>query len=366
MARLHFTDVVISRLKMPGIYYDETTPAFGIRVGKNRKVWVITRGTDRQRISIGRYPSMPLAEARREAKKLLAEEPQKGSRLTFAEAYDRYKDVIATKKPRTQRDYKRMLEKYLMPALGKKRLGEIEYENVTAITEKLSTSEAAHCLSVGRTFFRWCVKPPRRYIAHSPLEGVQVKLGNRRKRILAPDELKRVWQAAKKQGYPHGTIVQLLIAMGQRRGETASLRRPWINEKQRTITLPESLTKNSKEHTYPYGDVVADILDTIPRRNDTDLLFPSAVSADRPLSGWSKYKKQLADEVDGWTLHDLRRTYRSVHAEIGTPREIAERLINHAAGVQTDVEAIYDRWSYLPQMRAAVESFERHLLKLVA
>jgi hypothetical protein len=65
--------------------------------------------------------------------------------------------------------------------------------------------------------------------------------------------------------------------------------------------------------------------------------------------------------VSGWTLHDLRRTYRSIHAEIGTPREIAERLINHAAGVQTDVEAIYDRWHYLPPMRDAVSTFEAHL-----
>jgi len=48
MARLHLTDLAVLRLKEPGIYYDTTTPAFGIRVGKNRKVWVITRGKDRE------------------------------------------------------------------------------------------------------------------------------------------------------------------------------------------------------------------------------------------------------------------------------------------------------------------------------
>ena len=54
----HLTDVVVSRLATPGIYYDKTTPAFGIRIGKHRKTWVVTRGTDRQRITIGRYPAM--------------------------------------------------------------------------------------------------------------------------------------------------------------------------------------------------------------------------------------------------------------------------------------------------------------------
>jgi integrase len=43
-----------------------------------------------------------------------------------------------------------------------------------------------------------------------------VKTGNRRKRILKPDEIKRVWAAAETQGYPYGTIVQLLAITGQR------------------------------------------------------------------------------------------------------------------------------------------------------
>ena len=104
----------------------------------------------------------------------------------------------------------------------------------------------------------------------------------------------------------------------------------------------------------------------MPRRNTTDLLFPSTVSDERPLSGWSKYKKNLNDGVDAWRLHDLRRTYRSTHGEIGTPREIAERLINHVAGVTTDVEQIYDVWTYLPEMKQAVLSFEAHLQTILA
>jgi len=61
MPRLHLTDLVVQRLGTPGIYYDTKKPAFGIRVGKSRKAWVITRGTDRQRITVGHYPAMSLA-----------------------------------------------------------------------------------------------------------------------------------------------------------------------------------------------------------------------------------------------------------------------------------------------------------------
>jgi len=142
------------------------------------------------------------------------------------------------------------------------------------------------------------VKPPRRYIPHSPLEGVAVVLSKPRKRLLKDDELRTVWFAAEQQGYPHGTIVQLLILNGQRRGEIANLRRPWINPAKRLITLPEWVTKNGREHTFPYGEMTARILDTVPRFNSTDLLFPSRVADDRPVSGWSKFKTELNDGVE--------------------------------------------------------------------
>jgi hypothetical protein len=77
-------------------------------------------------------------------------------------------------------------------------------------------------------------------------------------------------------------------------------------------------------------------------------------------SGWRRFKKELDDGVPDWTLHDFCRTYRSIHGQIGTSSDIAERLINHAAGVQTEVEAIYVRWTYLPQMRSAVLAYEDH------
>jgi integrase len=366
MPRVHFTDVVVSQLKEIGEYHDTSTLGFAVRVGKNRKTWFVIRGRERLRTNIGQYPAISLADARKEAKKLLVEAPSKNDRLTFDEAYDLYKAVLETKKPRTQRDYKRALEKHLKPILGTKKLIDIEYDHVTAITDKLSRSERRNCLAVGRTFFRWCVKPPRRYIKHSPLEGVELPKAGKGKRILKAPEIKVVWDAASEQGYPHGPLVQLLLATGQRRGEIANLRRTWINEKERTIKLPEWVCKNNKDHIFPYSDLVAGILESIPRRNSTDLLFPSVRSDERPISGFSKFKKELKDGLPKWKLHDLRRTYRSTHGQIGTPREIAERLINHAAGVQTDVEAIYDCWHYLPQMREAVARYEAHLTALLA
>ena len=63
------------------------------------------------------------------------------------------------------------------------------------------------------------------------------------------------------RGYPHGPSAELLLAIGQRRGEMANLVGALDQREGGTITLPEWATKNSKkEHTFPYGDLVAEIL----------------------------------------------------------------------------------------------------------
>jgi integrase len=144
---------------------------------------------------------------------------------------------------------------------------------LTRITDKLADtpSEQAHALAVARTFPRWCARPPRRYIPHSPLEGLQLKTGKPRKRVLDDRELIQVWRAAEAQGHPHGTTIQLLILTGQRRGEIAGLQQAWINAEERTITLPSRLTKNSAEHLFPYGQMAAELFEELLKL-DTDRL----------------------------------------------------------------------------------------------
>jgi len=94
--------------------------------------------------------------------------------------------------------------------------------------------------------------------------------------------LKQVWDAAVRQGYPHGTLVQVLILTGQRRGEIANLHRSWIDPKERIITLPEWITKNGLEHKVPYDGLVSSVLEELPRLNRTELLFPSRASDEVP------------------------------------------------------------------------------------
>jgi Arm DNA-binding domain len=112
------------RFHQPGTYWDKTTPGFGIRVGKNRKTWIIMRGQIRQRMRIGHYPATSLADARKEAKKLLTEAPTRNVAMSFATAYEGYEQSIAALRPKTQAEYKRLMGKYFVPRIGRKRLSD--------------------------------------------------------------------------------------------------------------------------------------------------------------------------------------------------------------------------------------------------
>ena len=100
-------------------YWDLKTPAFGIRIGPRTKTFIAKVGNSR--ITVGTYPAMSLADARRKALSIKAEgTPTPVSKLTFETAYERFKmEHVAAKKERTRRDYKRVLDKYFLPKLAK-------------------------------------------------------------------------------------------------------------------------------------------------------------------------------------------------------------------------------------------------------
>ena len=65
--------------------------------------------------------------------------------------------------------------------------------------------------------------------------------------------------------------------------------------------------------------------------------------------------------VDGWSLHDLRRTARSLMSRAGVPSDHAERCLGHVIG---GVRGVYDRHAYLDEMREVVEAHASFLSKL--
>ena len=98
-----------------------------------------------------------------------------------------------------------------------------------------------------------------------------------------------------------------------------------------------------------------------------DLLFPARGQDATPFCGWSKAKRRFDQplETTPYTLHDLRRTFSSNLARLGTPIHVTEKLLNHASGTVSGVAAIYNRYSYLDEMREAVRQHDEFLAQIV-
>jgi integrase len=363
MAKLLLTDISIRALK-PDVrmdYWDAKTPAFGIRVGKHSKTFIVKKGN--RRLTIGRYGDWTLQRARDEARRLLLQR-QAGRHVTVDTALSAFVEMhmLAKNRPSTRKEHERVLRRHLAPVL-KRKMEDVTKTDIIDIVRQLhrTPSAANHFFTVARVFFRWAHRHD--YLVENPMAVLAMphRLQSR-SRTLSDDELKRIWHAA---DGTFGTIVRLLILTGQRRGEIAALETSWLDLEKKTLNIPANIAKNGRGHALPLGSLALSFLE--PYLTATSLCFP-ARGTTTPFNGWSKSKAALdkASGVTDWTLHDLRRTHATIHARIGTPLPVIERMLNHVSGTFSGVVGIYQRHDFLPEMRAAVETYEQNIRRLVA
>ncbi len=117
---MKLTDITIRSLKAPRtgavIYHDQSLAGFGVRISEGgTKSFVLTYGPRRRRETIGRVGVISLQDARKEAKRLLAEYTlgkQKPVSITWRAAVDEYlKECEKRLRPGTYQSYKRHLNR---------------------------------------------------------------------------------------------------------------------------------------------------------------------------------------------------------------------------------------------------------------
>ena len=379
--RMHLTDIAIRALKAPETgqrdYWDDNLKGFGVRVSQGgRKTFILL--LNRNRRALGKFPQLSLAQARAEAKKILAEVElgRTFSSVTFADALEDYLEQHVRKNTRPSSAYEleRVLRRHFH--FGSKLLDSIKAPQVMRIIDALPPSAGNHAFKNVGALFRWCVR--RRYMDRNPLESIPLpNKTSSRDRVVTDAELRVIWGAAQAFPFPFGVIVTLLILTGQRVGETSVLQWSYIDQVQRLVTLPGSIVKNNTTHTFPLGDMAASIIAAVPRTGD--FLFPSRTAGQgfdghnkskyhfekRCNEAWAKLVNDDDAVMEHWTLHDLRRTFSTIHARIGTPPHVTEALLNHKTGTRSPIQRIYDRHTYLPEMRTAIDNYEKHLATLL-
>jgi len=148
--RRRLTDQVVRQLPPPvkgnRISYDSDVPGFGLRItAAGARSWVLNyrRKADgvERRYTIGSWPSWPVTAAREEAKRLrrtvdgggdpVGEAQAMRDAPTVADLAERFlAEHVMRRRPSTQLAYRIVLRKYVLPALGRKKVATVEFEDV--------------------------------------------------------------------------------------------------------------------------------------------------------------------------------------------------------------------------------------------
>ncbi len=245
-------------------------------------------------------------------------------------------------------------------------LAEIKRAEVAArlqeIIKQHGRTAAARARSTLSSLFVWSMGEG--LCEHNPVIATNdplANIDNSRDRVLSDRELVAVWNACQDDDF--GNIVKLLILTGCRRDEIGSLKWSEIDFDASTITIAAERSKNRKAHCLTLPPMALDILHSIPRRDGRDFVFGQH-GGGYSRWGWhtTALRERLGD-MPAFTLHDLRRTFRTGLGRLGIPSHVAELAINH---VRQGIQAVYDRHTYQREIASALAMWAKHVTALLA
>jgi integrase len=307
--------------------------------------------------------------AEQEERERLAEQRNRANTFTAA-AEDFIKDKL--KHERQGREAERDLRVFL-PAWGARPLEEITPADVLAIIRVVKNRGApyrAHgLLTIARRFFNWCISQQTYGLQTSPCDRLKPRalIGEKkaRTRVLNNDEVRALWLATEKLGYPYGPLFKLLLITGQRKSEVAEARWCEIDLDKKLWTIPASRMKADAAHVVPLSDAAVKVLETLPRFERGDCLF-SASFGTTPVNGFGRAKSALDGAMKGvqpFVLHDLRRTMRTGLSAIPGVSDLVRELV--IAHTKPGLHKVYDQHAYIDEKRHALDAWAARLQAIV-
>jgi integrase len=350
-----------------------------------------------KKLTIGPYPAINLATARKRAQEALGEvaggkDPaavKQASRATArAERETDDKRVARVAEAFIKRHVKtkvganwgaeveRLFKVEILPRIGAKRIGDVTKNDILAILDAIvdrgSPITANRTLAVLKKFFNWAADA-RGLIVVSPCKGIEAPAAETsRDRVLEEDEIRAAWHAFDAVGWPFGPIAKLLLLTGARRSEIAGATWREIDIAAKTLTLPGVRTKNGEPHVIPLADAAVEIIKALPRIEGKAGLVFSTTGAT-PVSGFARFRGAIeramaVEKVETpkpWVLHDLRRTVATNLQKLGVRLEVTEAVLNHVSGSRAGIVGVYQRHEYAEEKRAALDAWARSLEAIV-
>ena len=368
---------------------------FGVRVtAGGAKSFIINYRIkrDEYRYTIGSYPDWSALRAVREARNLrqridrgenpLEDRKRPPTTLTVSGLLDEFVERYVEKeaKLRTAHPIKRAFDQLVKPSIGTIGVYELRRSHVAQMLDEVADERglvmADKTLAWLRKAFNWYAGKDDKF--NSPIVRGMARTKPReraRTRVLSDDELRIIWPLFAGAG-TFGAMLKMLLLTAQRRDEVATMIRKEI-DKDGIWTIPAERYKTKRPNHVPLSRAALGVIESQPMAEGCDYVFPSRTRT--PFSGFAKSKAAFdkavrealqkqggvgatAELLPNWTLHDLRRTAKTLMARAGVRPDISERVLGH---VIAGVEGTYDRHSYADEKRDALEKLAKMVERIL-
>jgi integrase len=367
------TDKEVRELVPPAsgnrISYDSEIKGFGARITcKGARSFILNyyaAGVER-RLTIGSYPAWTIAAARSRAKELRREvdngkdplaartpiEPTK----TVADVLDLFMKRYAPENIRRPDHYTDAFERLIKPAIGKIGITDLKRRRIAEMLDEIEDNNgpvmATRALSYLRSALNWYATRDDEFTVPIVRGMARSSSSERaRDRTLDDDELRVLWPVFGQTGN-FGLACRIMLLTATRRSEATGMMWAEISQDGSAWTIPAARYKTGKDLVVPLPKMARGIINAQPKLNSSQLVFPGRQGAS--LSRGGNHKAVIDKAAPGlapWTVHDLRRTARSLMSRAEIRPDIAERVLGHAI---QGVGRVYDRHEYLNEKRDAL------------
>jgi len=341
-------------------------------------------------LTLGRYPDLGLADARKlasakrvqvqqvvdvaaEKQKLKAETKGRGTLLELAELWLNHAIRGRHKHPQVT---ERVVQSDILASIGRRDPRDLSKGDITRLLAKINASGRP---TIANDALRY-IKAILAYgealgmVDRNVAEGLRIDhAGGKEKardRSLSQTELTLLFQAIRSAeisfGRDNELAVNLLLSLGCRKMELFAAKWSEVDLIEARWRIPSSRTKTGQTRELHLSAPVLRWLEELRIRGcSSEYVFPARRASKRfghvsPDTTW-RALKDLKHGLEPFSVHDLRRTSRSLMSELGVPFDVAEKILGHKLPGSA---AIYDRGNSDSEQRKALEKLSQRVHRL--
>lgn len=315
--------------------------------------------------SEGQWPKMKVATAKEKAKKFFEDpegEKAKAETGTFKEIAEEWvKRHVVKKGLRSKPEIERRLNKYVFPQWKQKKFRELRRSDVTKLLDKVEDDHGApqadRVLADVSSICNWFAARNDDY--NSPIVRGMRRTNpseRKRKRKLDDNEIRLFWAACDEMPV-YGAMLKVAFLTAQRIGKVKAMEWKHVSDGIWMIETEHREKSNAEGLKLPA--MALDIIEAQAKVKGNPYVFPASTGKGH-FNSFSQRKDELdallPEAMPAWTVHDLRRTARSLMSRAGVESSIAERVLGHAVA---GVEGTYDRHDYVEEKAEALNKLSK-------